>query len=233
MNVFCFGDSLTVGYPRYDTYTDYLAEGSEGLLLPVTGPWGRPHFGVSGETTSKIKNRFLKYFKESRGSDSGDDEEESETMNGKKFSTIAGTSPSSVSCVVIQGGTNDLALDISPSQIVENLTHMCHEAIFAGLFVVLCTVPPASTKIESSNPGLAERRAFVNKAILDLQNTFPASHFAVYDFAAEVSTMVDVGQEPLLVLRDDLRCDEIHLTKAGYRAMGLGIAATVSKLMHR
>lgn len=213
VSVLCFGDSLTAGYPFGDSYTAFLAEGSGGFLSPV-----EPHFGVSGEWTSQIKRRLHNY------------------LSREAASKETGESAAETVCVVVQGGTNDLGNDVEPEEIVENITEMCREAISFGHPVVVCTVPPLSFDVEKQYRSLAKGRAAVNDAIKALAHQFP-DQVAVYDFAAEVSRTVELKKadctEEIVALRDDLRCDSIHLKPEGYRIMGLGIAKTMVDLIHR
>ena len=111
-------------------------------------------------------------------------------------------------CVVIEGGTNDIA-QRSDEAILSNLKQMVEQARKAGISVVLGSVPPSNSfpKLPDVRPeGRIISLTALIKAYADSQGIPYADYYAV---------LVD-GQKGL---RQEYQKDSIHPNAAGYLAM--------------
>lgn len=128
-------------------------------------------------------------------------------------------------CVVIMGGTNDLAQGYAKSKIMENLSAMAEQADAAGIKVILCSVTPCNdTYSRLSNPSTKGAH------IIEL-NGMIRTYAGSKDF-----TYCDYW--PLLVasdglaLREDFRLyDNLHPNPAAYTVMEALIKQTIEDIL--
>jgi len=107
--------------------------------------------------------------------------------------------------VIVLGGSNDLGWGVQPQDIAENLAEMTDRALSHGIQPVACTVPSVLGFDEGIQPRLR-----LNGLI---QRQSEDRHVVCVDLFSATS-------DPTGRLRDDYSNDGLHLSVAGYEAMG-------------
>ena len=200
--VICFGDSLTAGFqsPNRDNPTG--RETPYGLFLQsfLDGMAQVRTSGICGELTSEMVTRFRR----------------------------------DVLChqpgyVLILGGTNDLGWNVSPSEIMRNLTSMYDQTLAVRGMPIPVTVP--SIRVEDASASregqewIADhlsRRNQLNKLI---QEYAASKHI---DFVDLFTVTADPQSGQLAALYSN---DGIHLTTAGYRLFAEQVAHILKSLL--
>jgi len=120
-------------------------------------------------------------------------------------STVIAVEPDAV---IVLGGSNDLGWGYHPESIGENLSWMYDEALAHGIRPVACTVP----SVLGFDEGIEPRR-LLNETIVELSRELGIPCVDLF------SATCDSSQR----LRAEFSDDGLHLTSAGYRAMGEAI----------
>ncbi|KAF9880007.1 GDSL-like Lipase/Acylhydrolase [Colletotrichum karsti] len=198
LRIFCFGDSLTAGYTysgaAYHPYTIALTEKlskdlSDTQVVAVEN-------GMPGDVVTQ--GAFAQRF-------------ESEVNQPESRDSEGLENPTTYDWVIILGGTNDLALGVTPERIFECLKAAWDSALAKGAKVLALTVPECAYK----NRVLDAARRRLNTAIL--------SHQAPNYHALDLNSRTPYHD---LTDRERKRYwdDGVHLTPDGYDWMGGHIA---------
>ncbi|MCW2616502.1 MAG: hydrolase family protein [Frankiales bacterium] len=115
--------------------------------------------------------------------------------------------------LVLLAGTNDVSAGATAAQLRVELERLCASARERGLRIVLLTVPPASRR----GPELEAVRQQVNSWV---RTTGAADLMVDAD-----AVLRDPARPTRLLPAYDL--DQLHLTAAGHRALGLAVAAAL------
>lgn len=194
---------LSAGQARYIHYIDIAPPGPPAAFMgdSITENWnkastGNPEFftsnnylpfGISGQTTTQMLARF-----------------ESQVIANKPR------------CVVILGGTNDIAGNggvVTNDYILENLSKMGEMAEAAKIKVILCSILPTNHYwwTDKITPGeIVSRIADMNRKIQALCN---ANDWTYVDYFSSMVNEADGG------ILDAYSDDRIHPNKDGYTVM--------------
>ncbi len=197
-NIVCFGDSLTLGYlspTRHLPFPEGIPYGS--YLQEWIGNRGQVLVrGVCGETTQDMRRRF--------------------------HADVLEPLPQ---VAIFLGGTNDLGLGISSSEILGNLDFFYEHAQRHGILPVAVTVPSIREDVEqndhstdgSSNGVIspAIKRAIAQRVTLNQAITKLGSqrHFPVVDWFTETC---EPETQALAIAYSN---DGLHLATTGYRRL--------------
>lgn len=205
--VVCFGDSLTWGWWKrghgQDPYShvlnkDFATYSSRLVAL---------QFGIAGETTAKMKERIGGVLKEVKGQKAGIWYPDMEAAE--------------VQCVIVCGGTNDLANpSLSAADIFTNLRAIVEVAQLSTPRVALCTLLPFNLDgdvFEHPRRRHGELNELIRKFCLetqlvrciDLERALPsraqeptiwndAVHFNDKGYSLMGSVILDVGNSSML-----------------------------------
>jgi lysophospholipase L1-like esterase len=236
ITVHCWGDSLTEGYTWLDDrlvftpYTDFLKE----IFAPENEPklnakfdFSFKNYGVSGEITGQIRDRFD--FSKKQGQILAEARIPTEVDQNEEHKS---SKPEEKELFVFLAGTNDLGTRIKPETAFANMYAMIFDCIHVGRKVVVCSIP--STKIidawEGANDPLVVRRVAYNKMLKDLASEIGDQHIQFFDFHKASGVEVDDGA--YIKLNPEIAADNLHMTKNGYRLLAEGIAEKLKMFLH-
>ncbi|MCM1177232.1 MAG: GDSL-type esterase/lipase family protein [Clostridium sp.] len=191
---------LTRGQSRYIHYVEITPPGPDAAFMgdSITENWkksstGHPefftdngylNFGISGQTTSQMLARFER--------------------------EVVANAPQ---CVVICGGTNDIAGNggnVTNEQILRNIQDMAEMAEKANIKVILCSILPTNYYWWATSVNPVERIADMNSRIMKLCS---ANGWPYVDY---FTPMVNSSDKGILDIYSD---DRIHPNKSGYTVM--------------
>ncbi len=135
------GDSITW---QWGLVNRQLKE-SQKVIIPTepTPSWMK----ISGDNV--VITWHASFFTQNNYVDKGVSGEQTGGMRSRFQADVLAQDPH---CVVIMGGTNDLAHNVSKSKILENLASMAEQAAAKDMKVVLCSVTPCNMTYSRLSP---------------------------------------------------------------------------------
>ena len=205
--VFCYGDSLTMGYHKMG-----LASSPYSAVLTSEHSFNVSHCGLPGWTAEQLADHFPTAFADASPGDA----------EGCPWAWV-----------VVLCGTNDLARPSDcggqPSSVFSSVQRVWEQAEGCGARVVAVTVPPLRERGDtggvqpSQGDGLAVRRDELNRLI---RTAAQARGAPCADFAALLAHG-DGGDAAAEAARRRLFDDNVHMSPAGYRLLGDLVARTI------
>lgn len=128
-------------------------------------------------------------------------------------------------CVVIMGGTNDLAQGQTKAKILENITAMCDKADKEGIKVILCSITPCNRVYGNlSNPNTKGAHII---AVNEMVKSLAASRG--YPYCDYFPCLVD--EDGLSMLKKYWLYDDLHPNPDAYVEMEKVIKPIIDKLL--
>lgn len=145
-------------------------------------------------------------------------------ISGQTTTTMASrfaqnvTAKGDANYVAIWGGINDIVANASAATIQNNLQAMYTAAQSAGTKVIAIKISPFKTNADWSAP---------RQAVLDAVNAWISSSATGVDFIADAFTLLEDPSAPDTLLPAYDSGDHLHLSTAGYNAVGDLVASVV------
>ena len=196
--VLAFGDSLTAGYTDQGTQFHPWAPVLQSLL----GVTAVDHVGFSGWTTKQMREHM--------------DSESERDVAGRYWPGLGHMLEDAMyTCVLILAGTNDLAEDTTPQQIVSNLAVLHSAAHAKGARTVAFTIPESAFAKRDKEYG--KRRDEANAAIRAWVESQPRERIMLVESAVLLPFEHGVNWE----------FDGLHMSKQGYATFGRQLAPRI------
>lgn len=216
LRILCFGDSLTAGYPANHPYGGKLEE-----KLSAASPHIEPICEVDGEPGNRVAHGSYRRRMErawGRRSSIG-----SNGSNSSRPSTGNDTGASDqplYDWTIVLGGTNDIAWNISPNDVIDGLRRTWGIPLSRGGKVLALTIPEAG---RGHYPRSDKARDEINEAIRAYKR--PGYYYFDLYSALPYKTMPPAKRSRIW------NEDAVHLTEEGYDYMGEKIAEALTRII--
>ncbi len=203
--ILAFGDSLTAGYYRSGLSFAPWAP----VVQRIVNVKAVDHIGLSGWTTDQMAKAL--------------DDAVCNDLAGRKWSGlrhrlgIAASRGAPYDCVLVLGGTNDLAQQTTAAEIVRNLEKLHRVAHAHGACSVAFSIPPS--RAAQHVKWLGALRSEANDAIRAWAEAQPRELVAFVDGA----TLVPMAEED----SEFWEPDGLHMTAKGYEEFGTRMAPLI------